>query len=230
MHSETQRRSPSGRMIRAALALMLVAALTGCQYFIYIPLLIMMPFMPLIQFAIRMAARYGPVLIRLMVEVDPAMQPGAPPSMIAVEPANALQLASLPDLETRITNELYSTRGLRAVGLVEARQLTPAWLEEQCRIARAQGWQVRLVFADSRRFASGATLSAETRSALAAAGVRLQASEGLALHAAGKGAELLCLGPPARAADAGEAAVMAAMAGSMAPPVSEKTSGRDTMH
>jgi len=203
------------RMACAALAAALVAALAGCQALIYLPLLILAPIMPILQFAIKVAARYGPMLLMLMAEADQPASPTGSPVMLAAEPASALTLPALPDLEMQITNKLATTRGLRSISIVEANRLTPAWLEEQCRLARAQGCQIRMVFVDSRRFAAGDVLQPGTRAALAAAGVRLQAGEGIARRVAGDGAELICLDPPKNLPDAGTAAVMASLAGTV---------------
>ena len=219
MHNGTRTKSdPAARAARVALAALLAAALTGCQYIVFIPLLIITPFMPLIQFAITMAARYGPMLLLLMADADQSASPTGPPTMIAAEPASAIEQTSLPDLEAQITNKLAVTRGLRAVSIVEAGRLTPAWLGEQCRLARAKGCTLRMVFVDSRRFASGDMLKPATRAALDAAGVRLQAGEGLAAHVAGEGAEILCLDAPQDIPDAGTAALMASLAGAIAEP------------
>jgi|GEM_PF-5549332 len=133
---------------RSACAALLAAVMSGCSYFVYIPMLILVPFMPLIQLAIKVAARYGPLLL-MLAEADPS---GAnyTPGMIAAGPANALRARALPALEQSLIAEVLSNHNLRAVTLVEAAALTPDWLDEQQRAARARGLSLRIVFVDSR--------------------------------------------------------------------------------
>jgi len=210
--SDRRRALPAIRR-RTAIGLAAMALLlAGCQYFIYVPLLIITPFMPIIQFAIAVAARYGPLLLMMMAENEPGTTPAAPPMMIAAEPAGALQATRLDDLETSIEAELASGSKLRAVGIVEIAKLSPQWLEEQARRAHRQNCSLRLVFVDSRRFARGETMTASTRAALAAAKVRLQASDGLARQAAGGSADRLDMTAPEPVSPA-TASIMAGMAG-----------------
>lgn len=157
-----------------AAAPLLAAALAGCSYFVYIPMLILVPFMPLIQLAVKVAARYGPLLL-MLAEADPS---GAhfTPGMIAAGPANALRAGVLPPLEQQLMAEVLSNQNLRAVTLVEATALSPAWLDEQQRAAHARGLSLRIVFVDSRN----ASLSHAAREACAAKNITLCGTPGLA--------------------------------------------------
>lgn len=162
------------RALYLATAPLLAAALAGCSYFVYIPMLILVPFMPLIQLAVKVAARYGPLLL-MLAEADPCGL-NFTPGMIAAGPADALRAAALPQLEQQLMTEVLSNQNLRAVCLVEAATLSPAWLDEQQRAAHARGLALRIVFVDSRH----ASLSHAARAACAARNIPLYGTPGLA--------------------------------------------------
>jgi len=132
---------------RLAGAALLSTVMAGCSYFVYIPMLILVPFMPLIQLAIKVAARYGPLLL-MLAEADPTAAHYSP-GLIAATPADPLRAPALPALEQLLMAEVLSNHNLRAVTLVEAAALTPEWLDEQQRAAFARGLSLRIVFVNS---------------------------------------------------------------------------------
>lgn len=177
---------------------LLAAALAGCSYLVYIPMLILVPFMPLIQLAVKVAARYGPLLL-MLAEADPT---GAnfTPGMIAAGPAHALRAGALPQLEQQLMAEVLSNQNLRAVTIVEAAVLSPAWLDEQQRAARARGLSLRIIFVDSRHPA----LSDAARQACVDRGIALAGTPGLAAS--------LIADTPAQFCSAAHASLMASAA------------------
>jgi len=192
----------------AALAWLVCA---GCTYLAYLPLLIFAPFIPLIQLALKVAARYGPMLL-MLAEADPAVTPGAP-SMIAAEPRTLTSAMVLPELETVLQREAAQNEALRAVTLVDIARLTPEWLEAEVQRAQRRGWRVRVIFVDSRAAAGGPGLTPATIAALAARGVQVRAGGAVAARVAGAPAQVVSMNPPVpERISAGEAALLGALA------------------
>ncbi len=185
------------------------AGCAGCSYVAYIPLIILAPFMPLIQLAIKLGARYGPLLL-MLVEADPMPQPQAPPGIV-VEPRVIAEHTQLPDLEQQLLREATAAQQLRTVYILESTRLTPEWLEAQARRAQQQGLRVRMVFVDSRRFRDGAILTPGVAAALTNACADVRVTPGLAAQVAGPAARSVILAPAA-AADVGAAALLGASA------------------
>ncbi len=177
------------------IAVFVCALMNGCAL-LYFPMLILVPFQPILMIAAKIAARYGPLLL-LLVETDPAL-PGTPPTMIAVSPADANQCTELCLLDTRLAGELDSNPGLVSVALVESATMTEAWLERQVADAHAQGCQVRLVFVDSRKYRNGVALPDDLIRKINERGVSLLATHGLAYRVAGTSATAM---PPGKEAE-----------------------------
>ena len=202
------------RMARAVAACGALAWLVcaGCTYLAYIPLLVFAPFIPLVQLAIKVAARYGPLLL-MLAEADPAMTPGAP-CMIAAEPRALTSGTVLPALETVLQREAAQNDALRAVTLVDIARLTPEWIEAEVQRAQRRGWRVRAIFVDSRAAAAGAGVTPATMAALAARGVQVRAGGAVAARVAGTPAQVVSMLPPVpEHISAGEAALLGALAG-----------------
>lgn len=189
-------------------AFLLAALLAGCSYLIYIPMLIIVPFMPLIQLAVKLGARYGPLLL-MLVEADPHGTHFSP-GMIAAGPPHALRASALPTLEQQILTEVQSNEALRAIVLVEIAKLTPDWLEQQQYAARARGESLRIAFVDSRNL----TVSDHVRRACANAGIPLTGTPGLAQRIA-SGTPFTC--PQSPTASTAHAALLAALAHATPP-------------
>jgi hypothetical protein len=184
---------------------------TGCTYLAYLPLLIFAPFIPLIQLAIKVAARYGPLLL-MLAEADPAVTPGAP-CMIAAEPRTLTSDMVLPELETVLQREAVQNDALRAVTLVDIARLTPEWIAAELQRAQRRGWRVRAVFVDSRAVTAGAGLTPATLAALTARGVQVRAGGAVAARVAGAPAQVVSMLPPVpERISTGEAALLGALA------------------
>ncbi|NLF39572.1 hypothetical protein GX586_09015 [bacterium] len=163
----------------APLAPLTALLLCGCTAMMYIPLLLVAPLMPVIQLAVKIAARYGPLLL-MLAEADPSG--GAPARNIALEPAGVhrIEHRQLADLETQLGMELAGNTSLRSVAILEASRLDPVELERWAGDAATNGLRLRLVFVDSRRFAAGDRLLPGTRALLENAGVPIMVTPGLA--------------------------------------------------
>jgi len=138
--------------------------------------------MPLIQLAIKLGARYGPLLL-MLAEADPQGVLGTP-GLIAAGPSDALRRGALPTLEQQVRTELSSNQHLRAITVVEIARLTPEWLDEQQRLAHAGGVALRIVFVDSRAVRTGTALSPALLAHCRAAGVAVQGTPGLGARVA----------------------------------------------
>ncbi|MCX7846564.1 MAG: hypothetical protein N2595_00810 [bacterium] len=161
------------RLSHTAHALLLATLLSSCSYLVYVPMLILVPFMPLIQLAVKLGARYGPLLL-MLVEATPT-NPHLTPGSIVAGPPDALRRCSLPTLEQQVLTELSSNQNLRAIVFVEIASLTPEWLDQQQRAAYARGLSLRIAFVDSHQ----PSLSSTTRQLCAAAGIPLTGTPGL---------------------------------------------------
>lgn len=188
-----------------------LACCAGCTYIAYIPLLLFAPFIPLLQLAIKVAARYGPMLL-MLAEADPTVVPGAP-AMIVAEPRTVPHAMVLPELDNVLQREAAQNTALRAVTVVDIAALTPEWLEAEVLRAQRRGWRVRVVFVDSRMAARAAALQPDTLAALAARGVTLRAGGVVATRVAGSQAHVISMSPPVPAhISSGEAALLGALA------------------
>jgi hypothetical protein len=184
------------RSIRPAALAALVAsvcALSGC-FLTYFPMLLLVPFMPLLKLAVHVAAKYGPLLL-LLVEADPTVVPGEPQTMIAMRPAQAPHCAMV-DLETQLVQEVTCNPNVRRITLLEAERLTPEWLAAETDACAARGERLTVVFVDSRRFAEGSRWSPATDAALRDSGIELYAGEGLAHQVAGPAAPVVAYASP----------------------------------
>ena len=171
---------------RITVAAVLACVLNGC-FLLYLPILILVPFQPLLRLAVKLAVRYGPLLL-LMAETDPQMAPGGG-ALIAVQPAAITEraTANVCGIQAQLLGELSSNTSLRSIGIVEARRLSDAWFEQFMQDAAARGCRVRVVFVDSRMHAAGAPLPAALQARLAAADVPVIVTEGLAASVVGAG-------------------------------------------
>jgi hypothetical protein len=135
-----------------------VLLLNGCAL-IYLPALILAPLQPFIITAVRLAARYGPMLL-LLAETDSNLpgNPKNPEMMIAMSPENP-DTAKLASLETQLATEIANNKKLKYVTIVDVNSMTPEWLAEQIKIAHKKGCKLRAVFVDSRSFSKAQILS-----------------------------------------------------------------------
>ncbi|GEM_PF-3229961 len=129
--------------------------LNGCAL-IYIPALILAPLQPFIITAVRLAARYGPMLL-LLAETDTQL-PGQPEMMIAMSPENP-ETAKLANLETQLATEIANNKNLKYVTIVDVNSITPEWLAAQIKQAHKNGCKLRAVFVDSRTYSKTPILS-----------------------------------------------------------------------
>jgi hypothetical protein len=171
-----------------------MAVLNGCAL-LYFPLLLFVPLQPIIMMAAKIAARYGPILLMLLVEADP-QQTGMPETMIAVHPAHITPQTQLDDLESRLLYEVAHEPNLVSVAMVDIETMTEEWLRQQLADAAHRGCTVRLVFVDSRKFKQGRQLSENTRITLADAGIPVLTSGNLARRVAGNCGKPLDPGMP----------------------------------
>ena len=135
-----------------------ILLLNGCAL-IYIPALILAPLQPFLITAVRLAARYGPMLL-LLAETDTNLpeNPKNPEMMIAMSPENP-DTAKLASLETQLATEIANNKKLKYVTIVDVNSMTPEWLAEQIKIAHKNGCKLRAVFVDSRTFSKTQILS-----------------------------------------------------------------------
>jgi len=122
--------------------------LNGCAL-LYLPALILAPLQPFIITAVRVLARYGPMLL-LLAETDTNL-PGQPEMMIAMSPENP-ETAKLATLETQLATEIANNKKLKYVTIVDINSMTEEWLAEQIKQAHKNGCKLRAVFVDSRTF------------------------------------------------------------------------------
>ncbi len=135
-----------------------VLLLNGCAL-IYLPALILAPLQPFIITAVRLAARYGPMML-LLAETDNNLpeNPKNPEMMIAMSPENP-DTAKLASLETQLATEIANNKKLKYVTIVDVNSMTPEWLAEQIKKAHNNGCKLRAVFVDSRTFSKTPILS-----------------------------------------------------------------------
>jgi len=135
-----------------------VLLLNGCAL-IYLPALILAPLQPFIITAVRLAARYGPMML-LLAETDNNLpeNPKNPEMMIAMSPENP-DTAKLASLETQLATEIANNKKLKYVTIVDVNSMTPEWLAEQIKKAHKNGCKLRAVFVDSRTFSKTPILS-----------------------------------------------------------------------
>lgn len=188
-----------------------MAVLNGCAL-LYFPLLLFVPLQPIIMMAAKVAARYGPILLMLLVETDP-QYPGMPETMIAVQPAYITPQTQLEDLESRLLYEIAHEPNLVSVAMVDIESITEEWLHQQLADAMHRRCSIRLVFVDSRKFEQGKQLSEHTQIILADAGIPILTSGKLANRVAGTcGRPLNSDGPGSRqCADAAYATLAGAV-------------------
>jgi hypothetical protein len=123
---------------------------------LYVPALLLAPLQPFLITAVRLVARYGPMLL-LLAETDTNL-PGQPEMMIAMSPANP-ETAKLATLETQLATEIANNKKLKYVTIVDINSMTPEWLAEQIKQAHKNGCKLRAVFVDSRTFSEAPVLS-----------------------------------------------------------------------
>jgi hypothetical protein len=134
--------------------------------------------------AAKVAARYGPILLMLLVEADPH-HPGMTETMIAVHPAHITPQTQLDDLESRLIYEVAHEPNLVSVAMVDIESMNEEWLRRQLADAAQRGCTIRLVFVDSRKFTQGKQLSEHTQITLADAGIPILTAGKLARRVAG---------------------------------------------
>ena len=132
-----------------------ILLLNGCAL-IYIPALILAPLQPLIITAVRLAARYGPMLL-LLAETDNNLSQN-PEMMIAMSPQNP-DSAKLATLENQLATEIANNKKLKYVTIADVNSMSPEWLAEQIKKAHKNGCKLRAVFVDSRTFSKTPILS-----------------------------------------------------------------------
>ncbi len=135
-----------------------ILLLNGCAL-IYIPALILAPLQPFLITAVRLAARYGPMLL-LLAETDNNLpgNPKNPEMMIAMSPQNP-DTAKLASLENQLATEIANNKKLKYVTIADVNSMTPEWLAEQIKKAHKNGCKLRAVFVDSRTFSKTPILS-----------------------------------------------------------------------
>jgi hypothetical protein len=170
---------PENRMKRVYTAVRLCmllgfagAVLNGCAL-LYFPLLLFVPLQPIIMTVAKVAAKFGPLLLMLVVEADPQLI-GTPETLIAVQPAEFTSQTQLKDLESQLLYETAHTPGLVSASIVDVDSLSEKWLNEQLADAARNGCTIRLVLVDSRNYRTGKVLSEDTLIRLADSGVPIR--------------------------------------------------------
>jgi hypothetical protein len=200
--------------LRTCVLLGFVAAvLNGCAL-LYFPMLLFVPLQPVIMMIVKVAARYGPLFLMLLVEADPQL-PGTPDTMLAVQPAQFTPQTQLDDLESRLLYETAHTPGLVSASIVESDIVTEKWLQQQLSTAADNGWQIRLVFVDSRKYRDGKQLSEAAQIRLADSGIPIRTAGPLAARVGGRCAREINSGLPGSRTSSD--AAYASLAGVMLP-------------
>lgn len=125
----------------------LILLLSGCAL-LYIPILLITPFQPLIRLAARVAARYGPLLLMLVVEA-PDVTPGAG-LMYAGHTPQCYDEEHVPCIETYLASLGESREGgVVAIVVVDAERVDEAWLAHALMPYADGGYRVMGALVDS---------------------------------------------------------------------------------
>ncbi len=157
--------------------------LSGCAL-LYFPILILTPFQPLLKLAAKVAARYGPILLMLIVEVPDTTHSDGLIYATYIPKQNSEY--NVLNLEQQLTEIACSSEKVVAVVLIDAENVDEQWLSQTLSIYDLPGYCAKGMLVDSRDVVSRGTISEEALSLLREQSIEIKPMPGRAAKVCNK--------------------------------------------
>lgn len=159
------------------LAVPLSLFLSGCAL-LYFPILLLTPFQPLLKLAAKVAARYGPILLMMIVEVPDATQSDGLMYATHIPKENGEYVVQT--LEHQLNEIANSEEKVVAVVLIDAENVDEQWLAQTLSLYNVPGYCAKGILVDSRDAVSRGTISEEALALLQEKGIVMKPMPGRA--------------------------------------------------